>query len=185
MSTNEFIRPGRREPLPSGPSGGLPPASGGGGASGGAARPPGLPALRLVGGGRPDTAGPAANPQVIGQPIGSPSDPRWIVAMRTAQAMEGSILRPEKRELLIMLGKRLGLSPFDANLIIAMVQDQARRGYAPEYCPTAAEPQLRMVPLPRGGLTRATGRPSRALLVAGVLAIILAVELVLAFWLLG
>lgn len=76
------------------------------------------------------------------------SDPRWVLAVRVGQELEGTLLRPERREKLIQMGKLLGLSPFDANLIIAIVQDQARRGYEPSYCPTAGEKQLAMIPLP-------------------------------------
>jgi len=69
--------------------------------------------------------------------------------MRSAESLEGTILRPEKRQKLIRLGRMMGLSLFDSNLVIAIVQDQARRGYAPSYCPGAGEKQLAMVPLPR------------------------------------
>ncbi len=83
------------------------------------------------------------------EPITDTTDARWVLAVRTAEQLEGTILRPERRESLLRLGKVFGLTPFDTNLVIAIVQDQARRGHAPAYCPAAGEPQLRMVPPPR------------------------------------
>lgn len=64
----------------------------------------------------------------------SQSDPRWAFAVLVASRIEGgraAILRPEVRERLVCLGKKLGIRPFDAALTIAMVQDAARRGQAP------------------------------------------------------
>lgn len=85
----------------------------------------------------------------MGASIEGATDPRWVLAVRTADVLEGQVLRPERRERLMKLGKMLGLSPFDCNLIMAIVQDQARRGYAPNHCPTAGAAQLTMVPLPK------------------------------------
>lgn len=61
----------------------------------------------------------------------TPEDARWILARRAAEAIEGgraAILRPEVRARLLATGERLGLRPFDANLILAIVQDEARSG---------------------------------------------------------
>ncbi|MCE9589068.1 MAG: hypothetical protein K8S99_00915 [Planctomycetes bacterium] len=116
----------------------------------------------------------------FGAPIKDPADPRWVMAVRTAAEMEGTLLRPESRDELLKLGKRLGLSSFDANLIIAIIQDQARRGYSPEYCPTAGEPQLRMVP--RRAHDEAARR-GKALRTAIMVAAVLAVEIVFVAWL--
>jgi hypothetical protein len=114
------------------------------------------PRLRLVGQDRAAATGPGrtavVKPSITPAEHGAitdTADPRWVLAVRTAEALEGAILPPEKRERLIRLGRVMGLSPFDAALVIAIVQDQARRGYAPAYCPTAGESQLRMVPRPR------------------------------------
>lgn len=108
----------------------------------------------------------------FGAPITDPTDPRWVMAVRTASELEGTILRRDRRERLLALGKRLGLSPFDANLIIAIIQDQARRGYSPEYCPTAGEPQLRMVPRrEQENADRRTRTTRLSFLIAAVLAI--------------
>ena len=111
------------------------------------------PVLRLAGG---EASGPvgrlagdaAGHAPRIGAPIDGPGDPRWVLAVRVAEALEGPILRPEPREKLLRLGRALGLTAFDANLVIAVVQDQARRGHAPRLCPTQGVAQLEMVPLP-------------------------------------
>jgi len=89
----------------------------------------------------------------MGQPLTGAADPRWVLALRTAESMEGQILRPEKRRRVLRIGEMLGLSPFDSNLVIAIVQDQARRGYAPAQCPAAGEDQLTMIRLPDAHLS--------------------------------
>jgi len=83
------------------------------------------------------------------QALLGPTDPRWVLALRVAEQLQGTVLAPEARERLIRTGKAMGLTPFDANLVIAIIQDQARRGFAPERCASAGAPMLRMVPLPR------------------------------------
>jgi len=105
----------------------------------------GKPRLRLVGAGA--TVKPDLTP-TDGQAIAGTSDARWVLAVRVAEQLQDTVLSPHKRDRLVRMGKMFGLTAFDANLIIAIVQDQARRGYAPAYCPTAGEPQLRMVPKP-------------------------------------
>ena len=62
------------------------------------------------------------------------TDPRWVMALRVYESIEGgraAILRPDKRRTLVGLATRLGLRAFDANLIIAIVQDAARCGERP------------------------------------------------------
>lgn len=108
-----------------------------------------------------------------------PADPRWVLAVRTAEQLEGALLRPERRERLIRLGRLLGLSVFDSNLIIAIVQDQARRGHAPAYCPTAGESQLRMIPLPQPRGWLAALQNHRGLAVAGALITLMLLEALL------
>jgi len=109
------------------------------------AEKPGSPArLRLVGMGAPDAKLPIANPT----PINSATDPRWVLAVRTAELLEGDVLPPNKRDTLMRTGKMMGLTAFDCSLILAIVQDRARRGIAPEQCPAAGEPQLALIPLP-------------------------------------
>jgi len=144
-------------------------------------RPPGGdaaagPGLRLAGTGRREpsaTATDAPPPRVS-----EAADPRWVLAVRTAEALEGPVLVPEKRERLLAVGAAVGLTPFDTALVIAMVQDQARRGVAPRQCPAAAEPQLRHVPRPA---VRKLPWRSIALGVAGALAL----EAVVLWWVWG
>lgn len=58
-------------------------------------------------------------------------DPRWLLARQTAAMLEtapgdcGARLRPERRRRLHELATSLGLRAFDANLVIAVVQDAA------------------------------------------------------------
>lgn len=54
--------------------------------------------------------------------------PHWQLANETAKALEGEILRPEHRKALATRAHHLGVRPFDANLVFALVQDRARRG---------------------------------------------------------
>ena len=107
-------------------------------------------------------------------PIRGATDPRWVLAVRTAESLQGDVLPPEKRERLMALAKMMGLTPFDGCLVIAMIQDQARRGLIARHCPGAVEPQLAMIPLPRDrklldGLRENPGQV--ALLTAGILAL--------------
>jgi hypothetical protein len=55
-----------------------------------------------------------------------PADPRWILAMQTQARLQGAMITPERRDELLASGTRLGLRPFEANLVIAVVQDRAR-----------------------------------------------------------
>lgn len=104
--------------------------------------------LRLVGQ-RDARQMPANRTNAQEQALLGPTDPRWVLALRVAEQLQGTVLSPESRERLIRTGKTMGLTPFDANLVIAIIQDQARRGFAPERCASAGAPMLRMVPLPR------------------------------------
>lgn len=56
-----------------------------------------------------------------------PRDPRWILAMQTQARLQGTMLTPERRDELMVSGRHLGLRPFESNLVIAVVQDRARR----------------------------------------------------------
>lgn len=60
-----------------------------------------------------------------------PDDARWLLAQDAQRQMEGgraAIIRPEVRRRLVSSAKGAGLRPFDANLVIAIAQDAARRG---------------------------------------------------------
>jgi hypothetical protein len=64
----------------------------------------------------------AANPGL------DPTDPRWVLAVRAYSQLQGASLNPTRRDKLIQSAGGMGVRPFDANLIIAIVQDHARRG---------------------------------------------------------
>src|SRR5258705_9053634 len=60
-----------------------------------------------------------------------PRDARWVLAVRAAGVLQGgraALLPPESRRRLVALALSMGLRPFDANLVIAIVQDAARAG---------------------------------------------------------
>jgi hypothetical protein len=60
-----------------------------------------------------------------------PADARWIFALRVSGSLQGgkaALLIPPRRRELVAAAVRAGLREFDANLIIAVVQDAARRG---------------------------------------------------------
>lgn len=60
-----------------------------------------------------------------------PEDVRWIFALRVSNALDGgraAILTPLKRRELVAAAVGEGMRAFDANLVIAIVQDAARRG---------------------------------------------------------
>ena len=62
-----------------------------------------------------------------------PNDARWELAREVQESIEGgkaAIIRPEVRRRLVTRATERGLRPFDANLVIAVVQDGARRGEA-------------------------------------------------------
>jgi hypothetical protein len=109
-------------------------------------------------------------------------DARLVFALRVSERLEGgraAILRPEARHRLMELSSRMGLEPFDASLVIAIVQDAARRGEDAED------------PHTRGRLSLV--RPSRAeraaegllLPIATALALAMIILTVLVGWALG
>lgn len=57
-----------------------------------------------------------------------PTDPRWVLAARTQSLLQGTALTPDRRDRVMRTARQLGVRPFDANVIIAIVQDHARRG---------------------------------------------------------
>ncbi len=56
------------------------------------------------------------------------NDPRWVMAVRVRESLQGTCLTAESRRRVIRIGRLLGLTDFDCNVIIAIVQDAARRG---------------------------------------------------------
>lgn len=142
--------------------------------------------LRLVGGSEPPPATPrmtAHARQAVAQENRaagtnahlSPTDPRWVLAVRAYSQLEGSTLRPERRERVMRTAKQLGLRTFDANLVIAVVQDHARR-HEPL---SAAVPTLQVIDPP--------APPHRSAWTRWIGATILAVlaNLILIWWLIG
>jgi len=85
------------------------------------------------------------------------NDARNIVATRIARALDGgraAILTPDVRRDIVTRAKKMGLRPFDANLIIAIVQDRARCGEPLDDM--TGDARIRLVRAPgakRGGLT--------------------------------
>ena len=82
------------------------------------------------------------------------TDPRWVLAARTAMQLQGgqaAILAPDQRRRLVTMAQRLGLRPFDAGLVIAIVQDAARRGLDPLGAQTEGSLGLVHEGHPRGG----------------------------------
>lgn len=123
-----------------------------------------------------------ANPrETTDQPL-QPDDPRWVLAIRASQALQGTILTLDHREKLVSLGKKLGLTAFDSNLILAVVQDQARRGNQPNQCPAAGEPQLRMIPLPE---RERSSRMQKMANIGLAVVLLIGVELLILHWLFG
>ncbi|MHC5113841.1 MAG: hypothetical protein ACYTGP_05375 [Planctomycetota bacterium] len=97
------------------------------------------PNLRLVGGENPanvaawatggrDARAVARENRAAASATLDPTDPRWVLAVRTQSQLQGTALSPERRAAVMRTARRLGVRPFDANVIIAIVQDQARRG---------------------------------------------------------
>ena len=124
------------------------------------------------------------------QAIENATDPRWVLAVRTAERLEGAVLTADRRSSLVRLGEVMGLTLFDANLIIASVQDQARRGYHGQLAAEMAEPQVAMVLHPHQRRSQPappnTAAPRRLpWRTAAAIALILAGELALIAWVLG
>lgn len=60
-----------------------------------------------------------------------PMDAAMILSRRVREGLDGgaaAVLTPERRRRLVDLAQRLGMTSFDASLLIAVVQDRARRG---------------------------------------------------------
>ena len=68
------------------------------------------------------------NQSAAHNPALDPLDPRWVLAIRAYTQLQGSTLTPERRARVMKTAQHLGLRTFDANLIIAVVQDHARTG---------------------------------------------------------
>jgi len=108
-------------------------------------------------------------------------DARLVFALRVAERLEGgraAILTPESRGRLMSLSERMGLAPFDASLVIAIVQDAARRGETADDPLTAG--RLTLV-RPAGRAARRTARDAvESLVVPAAAAVVLALVLITA-----
>lgn len=113
-------------------------------------------------------------------------DPRWVLAVSTFRELDGgvaAVLSPEKRARLLKSGQRMGLRPFDSNLVMAIVQDGARRGVDPLNSEAIA--RLHMVhPAPeRTGAPHARSvQPSWAIVFSAAALAALATALLLLQW---
>lgn len=99
-----------------------------------------------------------------------PGDARWAIAQQARGLLEGgraAVLTPERRRRLMRLATRIGLREFDANLIIAIVQDEARAGEGTSGEDLAG--RLAMVrPVPR----RLSASPWPVLVAAAIIAVV-------------
>ncbi|MEM1211818.1 MAG: hypothetical protein AAGI68_05900 [Planctomycetota bacterium] len=100
--------------------------------------------------------------------------------MRAGEALQGTLLTPDRREGLMRLASVMGLNPFDASLVLAIVQDQARRGHRPEHCAAAGADQLLMIPAPT---TRSIGKARRLWTIAGLTVCLIGLQLFTVWWL--
>jgi hypothetical protein len=108
-------------------------------------------------------------------------DPRWVLAVRAAGLIEGgraALLSQEGRHRLHTLASRLQLRPFDAALVIAIVQDAARAGEDP----LGRQAQSRLSLVGAGANVREPS-PAVLMLVSAVLAALFLATM--AWWLAG
>lgn len=91
--------------------------------------------LKFAGASRPSLAPLSVQRSRTPDPVAmSATDPRWVLAARTAVLLKGGqagILAPEHRRKINAMASRLGLRAFDAGLVIAIVQDSVRSGRSP------------------------------------------------------
>lgn len=104
-----------------------------------------------------------------------PTDPRWALACATRDALQGSVLTYENRRKVMLLAQRVGIRAFDANLIVAIVQDRARRGEPIE----SAVDALSVIPRP----AKTSRRSATAWAWAAAILVAILVDAVLIGWL--
>lgn len=95
-----------------------------------------------------------------------PSDPRLAMVSEIRSRLQGSLLAPEDRRDLLAAGRSRGLRAFDTSLLIALVQDRARRAGTPR----TDAPSRRTEASASGGVARSLFVP----LLAGLGALALA-----------
>jgi hypothetical protein len=107
-------------------------------------------------------------------------DVRWMFAQAVRDGIEGgraAIMPPQVRRRLVSQAQNSGLRPFDANLIIAIVQDAARHG---ESLKETAAGRLALIP---GAPAKATIGPM--LLLGAAVGLAAGLVALLVGWLMG
>ncbi len=121
------------------------------------------------------------------EPDFDPNDARWRLATETQQALQGAVLAYEDRRSLLALAHRMGIRAFDANLILAIVQDRARRGESLQ----SAAPTIAVLPRPTAAASSvmpssvepsSVTLPSVTLLWVAAIAIAMLVDSILIAW---
>ena len=121
------------------------------------------------------------------EPDFDPNDARWRLATETQQALQGAVLAYEDRRSLLALAHRMGIRAFDANLILAIVQDRARRGESLQ----SAAPTIAVLPRPTAAASSAMPSsvepssvtlPSVTLLWVAAIALAMLVDSILIAW---
>lgn len=109
-----------------------------------------------------------------------PTDARWVLATLAARAVDNGAscsIPAEARQQLMQTGQRMGLRPFDVQLIIAIVQDQVRRGTDP--LGKLTEDRLCFIPPAASASSRTM---TMAVAISAVAAVALASFAMLAYW---
>lgn len=94
-----------------------------------------------------------------------PGDPRWKLAVAAYSKLTGTTLTPERRAQVMKTARVLGVRPFEANVIIAIIQDHARTGRSlPEAAGT-----IGLINKPSGATGAGLWRWAAALTAAAIL----------------
>lgn len=112
----------------------------------------------------------------------SADDARVIFADEVSRQLQGglvALLTPERRHRLMHRAGALGLRPFDANLIIAIIQDRARGG---DFEPDARE-DARLGMIRPAGAPMESAPPAPWMLVLSAVALAGAIFTALVLWL--
>ncbi len=111
-----------------------------------------------------------------------PNDARWKFAQETQGALQGTVLAFEDRRSLLAMAQRLGIRSFDANLIVAIVQDRARRGEPLE----SAAATIAIVPAPAIGTATRARRwfTNNLALIISVVVLVMIADALLIAWVL-
>lgn len=150
--------------------------------------------LRLVGEARPSREAAARDiaaemRAAASAPALDPNDPRLALASKTQAMLQGPALSPDRRQQLLDFAHDLGMRPFDANLVIAIVQDQARQDEATRKdAPTPVGERLRIVGGPASPTVASTrSAPERHATLALATSVVAAAAATawLVLWLLG